>query len=121
MVDDLRQRQLPYAFTPVATPSSLLRQASRGSRPEKALAAITALRQEIDALERHHVATAISEGWSWTRVATALGVTKQAAHKKHAQAVRALISTDPREAVPSNDKVVVTAEARQAVRIARAE
>jgi ATP-dependent Clp protease ATP-binding subunit ClpA len=105
----------------VATPASLLRQASRSNPPETGLPAVRALKQEIEALERHHVASAISEGWSWARVAAALEVTKQAAHKRHAQAVRALIATDPREAVPSSDQVVVTADARHAVRMAREE
>lgn len=100
--------------------SSLLRSSGRAGRPEKALPAIAALREELEALERHHVATAVAEGWSWSRVAKALGVTKQAAHKKHAQTVRAL-APDPREAVPSDARVVVTAEARRAVRCARDE
>jgi hypothetical protein len=101
--------------------ATLLRRAARTSGPEKGLAAIRALRVELEALERHHVATAISEGWSWTRVAEALGVTKQAAHKKHAREVRALTSTDPRQAVPTDGRVVVTAEARNVVRFARDE
>jgi ATP-dependent Clp protease ATP-binding subunit ClpA len=54
-------------------------------------------------------------------VAEALGVSKQAAHKKHARMARALTTTDPREAVPGNDRVVVTAEARKAVRCGRDE
>jgi ATP-dependent Clp protease ATP-binding subunit ClpC len=54
-------------------------------------------------------------------VAEALGVSKQAAHKKHARMARALTSTDPGEAVVGNDRVVVTAEARKAVRCGRDE
>jgi ATP-dependent Clp protease ATP-binding subunit ClpA len=98
-----------------------MRSAGRASNPEKGLPALSALREELEALERHHVATAVAQGWSWSRVAEALGVSKQAAHKKHARTARALTTTDPREAVPGNDRVVVTAQARKAVRCGRDE
>jgi ATP-dependent Clp protease ATP-binding subunit ClpA len=101
--------------------SSLMRSAGRASKPDKGLPAVAALRHELEALERHHVATAVAQGWSWRRVAEALGVSKQAAHKKHARMARALTTTDPRDAVPGNDRVVVTAEARKAVRCGRDE
>jgi ATP-dependent Clp protease ATP-binding subunit ClpA len=126
--DLLRQRRLPASVNarcrysaPMVSLSSLLRKASRASTPEKALPAIAALRQELEALERHHVGSAVAEGWSWSRVAERLGVSKQAAHKKHSATVRALTVTDPREAVPGNKRVVVTAEARNAVRLGREE
>lgn len=101
--------------------SSILRRAGRSSNPEHGLEAIAALRQELEALERHHVATAVSQGWSWSQVALALGVSKQAAHKKHARAVRALAQAAAVDSVPSDARVVVTAEARAAVRFAREE
>ncbi|MEC4721957.1 helix-turn-helix domain-containing protein [Noviherbaspirillum sp. CPCC 100848] len=50
--------------------------------PEAALAAVVALRRMADKLERAAVANAIRQGWSWTQVADALGVSKQAAHKR---------------------------------------
>jgi ATP-dependent Clp protease ATP-binding subunit ClpA len=105
----------------MASLSSLIRSAGRSNRPEKGLPAIAALRAEVEALERHHVATAVADGWTWSRVAEALGVSKQAAHKKHARMARALNTTDPREAVPGNDSVKVTPEARRAVRCGRDE
>src|SRR4051812_15461694 len=101
--------------------SSFMRSAGRSSKPEKGLPAVAALRIELEALERHHVATAVAQGWSWSRIAEALGVSKQAAHKKHARMARALTTTDPREAVPGNDRVSVTREARRAVRCGRDE
>lgn len=52
--------------------------------PEKALAAVVALRRAADQLERRAVKQAVIQGWSWSEIAEALGVTKQAAHKKHA-------------------------------------
>jgi hypothetical protein len=79
------------------------------------------LREELEALERHHVAVAVSQGWSWSQIAQALGVSKQAAHKKHARAVRAIAEPADTEAVPSDARVVVTAQAREAVRLAREE
>jgi DNA-directed RNA polymerase specialized sigma24 family protein len=53
--------------------------------PEEALAAVVALRRLADTLERKAVRTALDQGWSWSRVAQALGVSKQAAHKRLSQ------------------------------------
>ncbi|HEX5687293.1 MAG TPA: helix-turn-helix domain-containing protein [Ideonella sp.] len=50
--------------------------------PAEALAAVVALRQMADRLERRAVASALKQGWTWTQIADALGVTKQAAHKR---------------------------------------
>ncbi|MCG7912009.1 MAG: helix-turn-helix domain-containing protein, partial [Candidatus Thiodiazotropha taylori] len=50
--------------------------------PEDALAAVVALRHMADQLERKAVKEAIAQGWSWSQVAEALGVSKQAAHKR---------------------------------------
>ena len=55
--------------------------------PEQALAAVVALRYMADQLERKAVREAITQGWSWSDVAEALGVSKQAAHKRHAASV----------------------------------
>ena len=52
--------------------------------PEEALAAVVALRRMAEQLERKAVKEAIAQGWSWSQVAEALGVSKQAAHKRHA-------------------------------------
>lgn len=58
--------------------------------PAAALAAVLALRRLADRLENAAVAQAIAAGWTWAEVAEALGVTRQAAHKKHAQKLRDL-------------------------------
>lgn len=47
------------------------------------LAAVTALRRLADSLEDASVERALRSGWSWGDVAAALGVTRQAVHKKH--------------------------------------
>jgi DNA-directed RNA polymerase specialized sigma24 family protein len=49
------------------------------------LAAVVALRRLADRLEDAQVERALREGWSWSEVAEALGVTRQAVHKKHAR------------------------------------
>ncbi len=56
--------------------------------PAEALAAVVALRRLAEQLERAAVARAIEQGWTWAQVAEALGVTRQAAHKKHARTRR---------------------------------
>ncbi len=50
--------------------------------PEAALASVVALRRLADQLEQQAVAEALRRGWSWTQIANALGVSKQAAHKR---------------------------------------
>lgn len=50
--------------------------------PEEALAAVVALRRLADNIEREAVRSALRQGWSWSRIAQALGITKQAAHKR---------------------------------------
>ena len=53
--------------------------------PADALAAVVALRRLADQLEYDAVARAVDQGWTWAQIAGALGVTRQAAHKKHAR------------------------------------
>ena len=50
--------------------------------PDEALAAVVALRRLADRVEREAVRSALRRGWSWSRIAQALGITKQAAHKR---------------------------------------
>jgi hypothetical protein len=49
------------------------------------LAAVVALRALADRLEDAEVERAMRAGWSWSETAEALGVTRQAVHKKHAK------------------------------------
>ncbi|MEU0521901.1 hypothetical protein [Streptosporangium sp. NPDC006007] len=53
--------------------------------PADGLAAVAALRRLADQLEDAAVEQAMRAGWSWPQVAEALGVTRQAVHKKHAK------------------------------------
>ena len=52
--------------------------------PTVGLRAVAALRRLADQLEDLQVENARRQGWSWSDVAAALGISKQAAHKKHA-------------------------------------
>ncbi len=64
------------------------------------LAAVVALRRLADLIESAQVDRALREGWSWAEIADALGVTRQAVHKKHARRVagcRRLAPDDPPE------------------------
>jgi hypothetical protein len=53
------------------------------SGPADGLAAASALRAMADRIEDAEVERAMRAGWSWSQVAEALGVTRQAVHKKH--------------------------------------
>jgi hypothetical protein len=53
--------------------------------PADGLAAVLALRRHADRLEAVEVERAMRAGWTWSDVAEALGVTRQAVHKKHAK------------------------------------
>lgn len=58
---------------------------SRPEDPADGLAAVVALRRLADRLEDSQVERAVKDGWTWSEVAEALGVTRQAVHKKHAR------------------------------------
>lgn len=58
--------------------------ASTPTDPADGLAAVVALRRLAERLESAEVERAMRGGWTWSEVAEALGVTRQAVHKKHA-------------------------------------
>ncbi|HLV89570.1 MAG: helix-turn-helix domain-containing protein [Acidimicrobiales bacterium] len=51
--------------------------------PASGFDAVKALRKLADALEEQYVAVARRQGWTWQQIGDALGVTRQAVHKKH--------------------------------------
>src|SRR3954466_9309859 len=61
----------------------LLRRAVSTDDPDDALRAITVLRGELDRLERDAVSCARVAGSSWSSIADALSITRQAAQKRH--------------------------------------
>lgn len=63
-----------------------LAQLSRGiaaDDPSVGLRAVVALRRLADQVETTQVAAARRDGWSWEQIGDALGVSRQAVHKKH--------------------------------------
>ena len=59
--------------------------AAAGSRdPVVGLQAVAALRRLLETREMLQVTNAREQGWSWQEIATSLGVSRQAVHKKHA-------------------------------------
>jgi hypothetical protein len=57
--------------------------AAAAEDPRDGLRAIRALRELTERLESLQVDRARGLGWSWQAIADALGVSKQAVHKKH--------------------------------------
>ncbi|CAM3460081.1 helix-turn-helix domain-containing protein [Isoptericola cucumis] len=58
-----------------------------GDDPAAGLRAVRALRDLADRLETLQVGRARDLGWSWQEVADALGVSRQAVHKKHGRRI----------------------------------
>jgi DNA invertase Pin-like site-specific DNA recombinase len=58
--------------------------------PADGLAAVVELRRLADRLEDAEVKRAVQDGWTWSLIAEALGVTRQAVHKKHAKRLKGL-------------------------------
>jgi hypothetical protein len=54
------------------------------NEPEIGLRAAASLRVLAEQLESLHVARARQMGWSWQEIASCLGITKQAVHRKYA-------------------------------------
>ena len=51
--------------------------------PAVGLRAVVSWRPLVDSLDALHVAQAREQGWSWQEIGGALGVSKQAVHRKH--------------------------------------
>jgi hypothetical protein len=54
-----------------------------GNDPVEGLRAAKVLRRIAERLESENVARARTAGWTWEEIGDALGVSRQAAHKKH--------------------------------------
>lgn len=95
-----------------------------GSDPAGQLEALCELRRELDTIESELAAEAIRAGMSWREIGAAIGVSKQAAHRRHRDSVARLVkdaegSTEASGA--GNGGVNVSLPARRAVRVARQE
>lgn len=62
--------------------------------PAVGLRAVVALRQLLEQIERLHVDNARDADWSWQDIASALLVSKQSVHEKHAPRRKALGKED---------------------------
>jgi len=67
----------------------LARRATEAFNPAEGLSAVVELRDRLDAVETAYVEDAVYEGWSWQRIADYLGVSRQAAHRRHAKSLKA--------------------------------
>jgi hypothetical protein len=81
---------------------ALLQRALTAPEPTSSLASLTALRRELDVLERAQVARALKSGVSFAAVAKPLGITRQAAHRRYRDlAAPATLSPEARAALVS--------------------
>lgn len=78
--------------------TQVARVAADVSDPRSGLRAIASLRVLADRLELAQVEAALRTGMSWQEVADALGVSRQAVHKKYAKRI------DPTIPVPRRSK-----------------
>ena len=67
------------------TTDTELAQAASSGDPAEGLRAVRALRELADRLETLQVGRARALGWSWQDIASHIGVSRQAVHKKYAQ------------------------------------
>jgi ATP-dependent Clp protease ATP-binding subunit ClpA len=104
-------------LTVTATVEQLAHDAVHTPDAETALRALSALRQELDQIEPELVRRALQAGATWSDIARALGVTKQAAHRKHRDLANTLLVSSPE----GGPKILVTAEARRSIQLARDE
>jgi hypothetical protein len=58
-------------------------QAATDADPQVGLRAVAALRRLVERLETLQVRNARAAGWSWEEIGQALGVSRQAVHKKY--------------------------------------
>ncbi|MFL0448204.1 helix-turn-helix domain-containing protein [Corynebacterium xerosis] len=65
--------------------------------PKAGLRAVASLRVLADTLELRQVEAALRAGMTWQEIADALGVSRQAAHKKHSKRVDPSIPTARRK------------------------
>jgi Clp amino terminal domain, pathogenicity island component len=99
---------------------ALLDAATRLEDPSDGLNAVCALRKHLDQLQTVHVENALRAGWSWSQVAEALGVSRQAAHRRYARVVRERLD-EVRDSSNGAGTLTVTGAARLAMHLGRQE
>ena len=103
-------------MTGPATIEQLARETVEITDPETALRALTALRRELDATEPEIVQRALHAGASWSQIARALGVSKQAAHRKYRHMFDQVWGEKP-----GTPRLTISNEARRSVQFAHEE
>jgi hypothetical protein len=97
----------------------LVEHAIGASTPEAGLRAVCALRGEVNALERRHARRALESGLSFGAIARAVGISRQAAHRRYRHLADEVPAATPDRAAPG--RILVTSEARTVVALAREE
>src|SRR5436190_14001880 len=87
-----------------------------GREPGQALRAIRRLRKELELAEEGQVANALAQGWSWARIGRALGISRQAAHRKYSHCIPAPLATPGPVLAPSVRTAVMLARSEAAGR-----
>ncbi len=100
---------------------SLVVRVVSGNDPAGQLEALCELRRELDSIESELAAEAIRTGMSWREIGAAIGVSKQAAHRRHRESVARLVKEVEPSVSNGAGGVNVSVPARRAVRIARTE
>lgn len=77
----------------MTTDTELVQAASSGD-PAEGLRAVRALRALADRLEALQVGRARDLGWTWQEIASLVGVSRQAVHKKYSGSDRRLFGRD---------------------------
>lgn len=100
--------------SPPATIEQLARETAQIDDPETALRALTALRRELDATETEIVRRALHARATWSQIARALGISKQAAHRKYRHLFMQAEALGDR-------RIAASGEARKCIEYAREE
>jgi ATP-dependent Clp protease ATP-binding subunit ClpA len=90
----------------------LAEEAAEATEPETALERLRELRDELVAFERGRVAQALRTGSSFGAVAKAMGISRQAAHRRYRELAPADTESKP---------LALSSQARHAIRLAREE
>ena len=98
----------------------LARELAATAGPTEALRAVANLRKRLDQVEAAQVDAALKTGYSWRLIAEAIGISRQAAHRKHAPRVAAAAKLVQDQSVAGN-RLVIVGPARAAVAMARDE
>ncbi len=111
----LRWRVVPYAMRSTEDHlRRLVESAFHAEEPMRALETLVELRLAMDAVMRAHAAQALSAGYSFGDLARALGISRQAAHRRFRDLA-------PARSPLRRPRLVATEQAGQVLRVARNE